>query len=113
MELEGQGAETDETVQKEAKAAKDETESGALAGFSPAGSTRTSKVFQFFLVSESTQQVACLKCKKKLKGINTSNCFSHLSLHDSVFHPDVQAFLKANKAKHDEKQQAEEKALRV
>ena len=57
-------------MQKEAKAAKDETESGALAGFLPAGSTRTSKVFQYVLVSESTQQVACLKCKKKLKGIN-------------------------------------------
>jgi hypothetical protein len=60
--------------------------------FSP-GSSRSSKVFQFFWVSETAEKVCCLKCHKVLKGINTSNCSSHLeSVHNSVFYPDVREY---------------------
>ena len=74
-------------------------------------STRTSKVFQFFWVSETSEKVLCLKCHKVLKGINTRNCVSHLSVHDSPLCPEIQAFLRSLKGKQDEKEEAEHKAL--
>jgi len=105
--------ETRETDSKQER--KDSSLDLVLKGvtFSPASAARTSKVYQFFRVSESTEQVACVTCHKILKGINSSNCISHLNVHDSVFYPEIDKFLQSLKSKHDEKQEAEEKYRQV
>ena len=110
MEVEGKAAET--------KSGSDTQTSNSLVvqgiTFSPPGSSRSSKVFQFFWVSETAEKVICLKCRKVLKGINTSNCHSHLeSMHNSVLFPDIREYLQSIKAKQNEKQEAENKALKV
>lgn len=110
MEVEEKAAET--------KSASDIQTSNSLVvqgiTFSSPASSRSSKVFQFFWVSETAEKVCCLKCHKVLKGINTSNCNSHLeSVHNSVFYPDVREYLQSFKAKQDEKQESEHKALKV
>ena len=72
MEVEGIAAET--------KSGSDTQTSNSLVvqgiTFSPPGSSRSSKVFQFFWVSENAEKVICLKCRKVLKGISTSKISS-------------------------------------
>lgn len=105
----------EEEVKQEAKSSSDGQTTLVLRGvtFSPARSNRTSKVFQFYWVSESTENVVCLKCHKILKGINTKNCASHLDIHDSPLNPEIQSFLRSLKGKQGEKEEAEHKALEV
>ena len=73
------------------------------------GPNRTSEVYKFFWIAELKKKVICLRCKRVLVGINTSNCSTHLtSMHNSPFFPDIQAFLCSNDEKHEE--QKEDKA---
>ena len=82
--------------------------------FFPPGPNRTSKVYKFFWIAESKKKVICLRCKRVLVGINTSNCSTHLtSMHNSPFFPDIQAFLRSNDEKHEEQKEAESNAVHV
>jgi hypothetical protein len=74
----------------------------------PDRSSRSSKVFEFFWISESKDNALCLCCNKILKGVNTTNCCSHLSMHNSPFFPLVQEFLRDVSGKHKEKEEADE-----
>jgi hypothetical protein len=79
----------------------------------PDRSSRSSKVFEFFWISESKDNALCLCCNKILKGVNTTNCCSHLSMHNSPFFPLVQEFLRDVSGKHKEKEEAEAASMKV
>jgi hypothetical protein len=85
--------------------------------FLPPSSNRNAKVFSlFFYLAESSpkgKMALCLKCKKILKGINASNCKSHIETHNTSLFPDVQQYLGSIAAKQEEVNQAEENALQV
>lgn len=121
IELSGRNKKMDVEDKKEEKKEEESTESPSATPkvvqevrfLPPVPSSRSSKVFELFWISESKEQVLCLCCNKILKGVNTTNCCSHLNMHNSPFFPLVQNFLREVSGKHKEKEEAEAASMKV